>query len=362
MLGRDSDGLADVGSSHGWASSEENVAPQAASSAWGVSATQETTTAQEASGTSATAASASADEAGAPQVPTLHASDGHGPEADDDAPPLRAPQWLEACDGTGLRPGGRDFYEHLGVEQSIGPEDLRRSYREQARRLHPDKAGPEATEQFQLLSQAYGALSHKDLRSMYDLLLERFPPARPTAAELCPGITSTGRHVDDPFRASISELRAVATFNLEGRLQVPTDLRDTSWQRCSHDIERVRLTFCGCYSTLSGDGLSSLRLRVYDSVMLHLAALLVAGGWRSEVGEEGEDTEETHHCRHSSQLVARHFVLGSVDALSPQGGPDANNPLMIRFALEGCPRELRAFLQLSCEQALRRTGQDCAIS
>ncbi len=63
-----------------------------------------------------------------------------------------------------------DYYADLGVSRDASLEDIKRAYRRQARKLHPDvNAGPEAEEQFKKVSQAYDVLSDPEKRRSYDM-------------------------------------------------------------------------------------------------------------------------------------------------------------------------------------------------
>lgn len=63
-----------------------------------------------------------------------------------------------------------DYYQDLGVSRDASPEDIKRSYRRLARKLHPDvNPGAEAEEQFKRVSQAYDVLSDADKRQAYDM-------------------------------------------------------------------------------------------------------------------------------------------------------------------------------------------------
>jgi molecular chaperone DnaJ len=64
----------------------------------------------------------------------------------------------------------RDFYEVLGVSRSASQDEIKKAYRELARKWHPDR-NPEdsaAEEKFKEIQQAYDALSDPEKRKQYD--------------------------------------------------------------------------------------------------------------------------------------------------------------------------------------------------
>ena len=63
----------------------------------------------------------------------------------------------------------RDYYEVLGVAKDATDADIKKSFRQMARELHPDvNPEPAAGEQFREAAEAYEVLSNADTRARYD--------------------------------------------------------------------------------------------------------------------------------------------------------------------------------------------------
>lgn len=62
------------------------------------------------------------------------------------------------------------YYDIVGVSPTANDAELKKGYRKQAIKLHPDKNGndPEAAAKFQELGEAYGILLNSELRALYD--------------------------------------------------------------------------------------------------------------------------------------------------------------------------------------------------
>jgi len=64
----------------------------------------------------------------------------------------------------------RDYYEILGVDRSVGEQELKSAYRRLALKYHPDRnpGDHEAEEQFKEAAEAYSILSDPEKRASYD--------------------------------------------------------------------------------------------------------------------------------------------------------------------------------------------------
>jgi molecular chaperone DnaJ len=64
----------------------------------------------------------------------------------------------------------RDYYEVLGIERTVGAQEIKSAYRKLAVRFHPDRnpGDKEAEESFKEAAEAYEVLSDADKRARYD--------------------------------------------------------------------------------------------------------------------------------------------------------------------------------------------------
>lgn len=87
-----------------------------------------------------------------------------------------------------LRMPDRDYYEVLGVSPHATDEQIRRRFRELARKYHPDvNRSPDAEHRFKEITEAYRVLSSPSLRADYDLMRRSAQQARSGAG----GATTT---------------------------------------------------------------------------------------------------------------------------------------------------------------------------
>jgi DnaJ-class molecular chaperone len=66
----------------------------------------------------------------------------------------------------------RDYYDILGVKKAANEDEIKKAYRNLAKKFHPDKnkGNKDAENKFKEISEAYAVLSDKEKRSQYDRL------------------------------------------------------------------------------------------------------------------------------------------------------------------------------------------------
>lgn len=64
---------------------------------------------------------------------------------------------------------GKDYYQTLGLARGASDDEIKRAYRRQALRYHPDKnKEPGAEEKFKEIAEAYDVLSDPRKREIFD--------------------------------------------------------------------------------------------------------------------------------------------------------------------------------------------------
>lgn len=64
---------------------------------------------------------------------------------------------------------GKDYYDILGIKKGASEDDIKKAYRKQALRYHPDKnKSPGAEEKFKEIAEAYDVLSDPKKKDIYD--------------------------------------------------------------------------------------------------------------------------------------------------------------------------------------------------
>ena len=64
----------------------------------------------------------------------------------------------------------RDYYEVLGLQKSASADEIKRAYRQLAKKYHPDMnpGDSEAEQKFKEVNEAYAILSDTDKKAKYD--------------------------------------------------------------------------------------------------------------------------------------------------------------------------------------------------
>jgi len=62
----------------------------------------------------------------------------------------------------------KDYYKILGVDKNASQEEIKKAFRQLARKYHPDVAGKESEEKFKEINEAFQILSDPQKRAQYD--------------------------------------------------------------------------------------------------------------------------------------------------------------------------------------------------
>lgn len=147
----------------------------------------------------------------------------------------------------------RDFYNILGVGRDATPDDIKRAYRNLARRWHPDhNRGPDAASRFKDITEAYRILSDPDERARYDRLGPLYtqdgrPPRPEDINEMVGSVLGgifrrRGREPGEDLRYTVSLTLEEVASGVEKDIVVP---------------RRVRCRTCGGDGARPGDGRES---------------------------------------------------------------------------------------------------------
>lgn len=64
---------------------------------------------------------------------------------------------------------GKDYYDILGIKKSASEDEIKKAYRKQALKYHPDKnKSPGAEDKFKEIAEAYDVLSDPKKKDIYD--------------------------------------------------------------------------------------------------------------------------------------------------------------------------------------------------
>lgn len=81
---------------------------------------------------------------------------------------------------------GKDYYKVLGIAKGATEDEVKKAYRKQALRFHPDKnKSPGAEDKFKEIAEAYDVLSDAKKKDVYDRFGEEGNWTHHTACKWC---------------------------------------------------------------------------------------------------------------------------------------------------------------------------------
>lgn len=196
----------------------------------------------------------------------------------------------------------RSYYEVLGLPQTATTDEIKKRYRELARKFHPDLVADKALGQriFTQINQAYRTLSDSERRSQYDATLTA-PSARTTA---------NGR----PQATVISGTGAVGSaHNGSQRAQADVDriVRDADVAMISGQAEKAKSL---CESALKIEPENAQALSIYGDALAHL-----------KQNDEAIRAYRKSLAHHSSSIVeAKLTRLQAIQEMSPPSSTKTN--------------------------------------
>ncbi|HOS92468.1 MAG TPA: molecular chaperone DnaJ [Armatimonadota bacterium] len=135
----------------------------------------------------------------------------------------------------------RDYYEVLGVDRAATKEQVKRAYRQLARRYHPDvnPDDPQAEERFKELAEAYSVLSDDQKRAHYDRFGHDGPPAM--------GMGDFGFGIEDLIQSFFGGGFGARSRQVQRGADLRADVRVTLEEvltGCEKELSSRKLDYC----------------------------------------------------------------------------------------------------------------------
>jgi len=112
----------------------------------------------------------------------------------------------------------RDYYDVLGVTADAGADEIKRAYRQLARRYHPDISGDDRTPAFLEVARAYEVLRQPERRRSYDAALRAHAPRVDWMADEIaidfPSVSSVLDGIRHSFFGALPSVRLAAHIEL----------------------------------------------------------------------------------------------------------------------------------------------------
>jgi curved DNA-binding protein CbpA len=152
-----------------------------------------------------------------------------------------------------------NYYELLSVRENASAQEIKKAFRERAKRLHPDIAGDTAAGQMRKLLVAYETLSDRKRRFEYDKVYRRFA-GKYSRKEGFDYRKFLSEQKDDPFSQAkliffellhLEEEAAISIWQEQGGLEFPLEkyLDREDWMDCSFILAEELYKRCRYYES-----------------------------------------------------------------------------------------------------------------